>query len=65
MKPNVVVDEMFPEGAGSYMDLDEVRFFKLTHDNLVVYTLAFVRHDLKCKGLFLHFFLPNYMLPLV
>jgi len=23
MKPNVVVDEMFPEGAGSYMDLDE------------------------------------------
>ena len=24
MKPNVVVDEMFPEGAGSYMDLDEV-----------------------------------------
>ena len=50
MKPNVVVDEMFPEGAGSYMDLDEVRFFKLTHDNLVVYKLAFVRHDLKCKG---------------
>jgi len=23
MKPNLVVDEMFPEGAGSYMDLDE------------------------------------------
>lgn len=25
MKPNVVVDEMFPEGAGPYMDIDEVR----------------------------------------
>ena len=24
MKPNVVVDEMFPEGAGPYMDIDEV-----------------------------------------
>ena len=23
MKPNVVVDEMFPEGAGPYMDIDE------------------------------------------
>ncbi|KAJ1519959.1 hypothetical protein ONE63_004193 [Megalurothrips usitatus] len=23
MKPNVVVDEMFPEGAGPYVDIDE------------------------------------------
>ena len=23
MKPTSIVDEMFPEGAGSYMDLDE------------------------------------------
>ncbi|GAB6019873.1 COP9 signalosome complex subunit 9 [Chamberlinius hualienensis] len=23
MKPNVVADEMFPEGAGPYMDLEE------------------------------------------
>lgn len=25
MKPAVVADEMFPEGAGPFMDLDEVR----------------------------------------
>jgi hypothetical protein len=24
MKPTIVADEMFPEGAGPYMDLDEV-----------------------------------------
>lgn len=24
MKPAIVADEMFPEGAGSYMDLEEV-----------------------------------------
>ena len=24
MKPTVVADEMFPEGAGPYMDLEEV-----------------------------------------
>lgn len=24
MKPAVVADEMFPEGAGPYMDLEEV-----------------------------------------
>lgn len=24
MKPNLVADEMFPEGAGTFMDLDEV-----------------------------------------
>jgi hypothetical protein len=30
MKPTVVADEMFPEGAGPYMDLEEVpcRIFK-------------------------------------
>lgn len=25
MKPTVVADEMFPEGAGPFMELDEVR----------------------------------------
>jgi Myeloma-overexpressed-like len=25
MKPNLVADEMFPEGAGPYMDLEEVK----------------------------------------
>lgn len=24
MKPTIVADEMFPEGAGPYMDLEEV-----------------------------------------
>jgi len=37
MKPNVVVDEMFPEGAGSYMDLDEVRPFELRYDVFVCF----------------------------
>lgn len=27
MKPAVVADEMFPEGAGPYMDLEEVKSF--------------------------------------
>jgi Myeloma-overexpressed-like len=27
MKGSVVVDEMFPEGAGPYMDIDEVQCF--------------------------------------
>jgi len=25
MKPSLVADEMFPEGAGPYMDIDEVK----------------------------------------
>ena len=25
MKPTIVADEMFPEGAGPYMDLEEVK----------------------------------------
>lgn len=29
MKPNLVADEMFPEGAGPFMELDEVNFMKL------------------------------------
>jgi len=37
MKPNVVVDEMFPEGAGSYMDLDEVRPLELRYDVFVCF----------------------------
>jgi hypothetical protein len=31
MKPTVVADEMFPEGAGSFMDLEEVRVFLLVY----------------------------------
>lgn len=27
MKGGVVADEMFPEGAGPYMDIDEVKYF--------------------------------------
>jgi hypothetical protein len=27
MKPTVVADEMFPEGAGPYMDLEEVTWW--------------------------------------
>ena len=27
MKPTVVADEMFPEGAGPYMDLEEVPYW--------------------------------------
>lgn len=39
MKPgSVVADEMFPEGAGPYMDLDEV--------------IIFYNHYLKCISLF-------------
>ena len=34
MKPNVVVDEMFPEGAGSYMDLEEVYRYCLKFNSL-------------------------------
>lgn len=26
MKPAIVADEMFPEGAGPYMDLEEVKY---------------------------------------
>lgn len=26
MKPSLVADEMFPEGAGPYMDIEEVRY---------------------------------------
>lgn len=29
MKPTVVADEMFPEGAGPFMELDEVNFFSV------------------------------------
>ena len=30
MKPSLVADEMFPEGAGPYMDIEEVRMFSLS-----------------------------------
>ena len=26
MKPSVVADEMFPEGSGPYMDIEEVQY---------------------------------------
>lgn len=29
MKPTVAADEMFPEGVGPYMDMEEVRLYKL------------------------------------
>lgn len=29
MKPALVADEMFPEGAGPYMDLEEVKVCEL------------------------------------
>lgn len=29
MKPTLVADEMFPEGAGPYMELEEVLFLLL------------------------------------
>lgn len=34
MKPSLVADEMFPEGAGPYMDIEEVRYeFYLQFDD--------------------------------
>ena len=33
MKPSIVADEMFPEGAGPYMDIEEV-IFKLINQIL-------------------------------
>lgn len=30
MKPTVVADEMFPEGAGPFMELDEVNIIYVT-----------------------------------
>lgn len=30
MKPAIVADEMFPEGAGPYMDLEEVFIYLFT-----------------------------------
>lgn len=38
MKPNsanVVADEMFPEGAGPYIDIEEVRTFTVFVSNFV------------------------------
>ena len=28
MKPSLVADEMFPEGAGPYMDIEEVSYIQ-------------------------------------
>lgn len=35
MKPQVVADEMFPEGAGPFMELEEVTFDKIFHFEIV------------------------------
>ena len=32
MKPSLVADEMFPEGAGPYMDIEEVQFTFLSNN---------------------------------
>lgn len=35
MKPTVVADEMFPEGAGPFMELDEVWILIFKKKNLI------------------------------
>lgn len=46
MKPTQVADEMFPEGAGPYMDLEEV---KIEYNNELGYVIM-----LKFVLIFLH-----------
>ena len=37
MKPTVVADEMFPEGAGPFMELDEVKtIFAINIENKIL-----------------------------
>lgn len=44
MKPSVVADEMFPEGAGPYMDLEEVgtKGTKQTSNNRIKLALQLI-----------------------
>ena len=37
MKPSVVADEMFPEGSGPYMDIEEVQY---AHSDVVTFIIA-------------------------
>lgn len=46
MKPTPVADEMFPEGAGPYMDLEEVNFAPRSKQN--------ANHTLLCLFSFQH-----------
>lgn len=52
MKPTVVVDEMFPEGAGPYMELEEV---KILYSKIYIY--FFIYYNIIC--LLLHFHPPG------
>lgn len=44
MKPNIVADEMFPEGAGPYMDYEEVT---ILYDLPWLISLIIIAHNLK------------------
>lgn len=60
MKPNLVADEMFPEGAGPYMDLEEVflmRFFYVISNFFYNYVFAYLYnvHNTLCS----HFFISH------
>jgi hypothetical protein len=48
MKPTVVADEMFPEGAGPYMDLEEVpcRFVKTWEVKTSRFTWCVLRNSI-------------------
>lgn len=41
MKPTVVADEMFPEGAGPFMELDEVNATRARIVNNIVTVIHF------------------------
>lgn len=43
MKPNLVADEMFPEGAGPFMELDEVSHSKIPQ------TIATTSYELRTE----------------
>lgn len=55
MKPNLVADEMFPEGAGPFMELDEVCPSKIRQTSFV-HSLEIYRSWLI---IFRFFFIPN------
>lgn len=39
MKPTLVADEMFPEGAGPFMELDEVIYMRIQCLAIQIYTI--------------------------
>lgn len=53
MKPTVVVDEMFPEGAGPYMELEEVCKIKIITDLVgkSLYALIFYQAGASSAGI--------------